>query len=192
VEILKFDPAPRQNRGRNKSMNKSLFAIVGVVAVAALGTTLAGSITLNSGQSVEFGQGVSVTAACDVTSGITLAPSSTFVNAVGTGSFNLGTISFSGIDYSCIGKVFTLKAYDNVANSSALVLNTVGSTFNYATFAYTTVTTANHSSNTDGIYGAPSSLTNGSDGTYQLGIKAGTGVISAQNTYKFTLESSAN
>jgi hypothetical protein len=103
VEILKFDSAPRPSRGKNKSASKALFAIVGVVALATLGSTLAGSITINSGQSVEFGQGVSVTASCDVTGGITLAPSASFVNAEGTGTFNLGTIGFSGIDSTCSG-----------------------------------------------------------------------------------------
>jgi len=189
VEILKFDPAPRQSRGRDKSMGKSLFAIVGVVALAALGTTLAGSITINSGQSVEFGQGVSVTAACDTVGGITLAPSATFINAVGTGTFNLGTISFSGIDGSCIGKVFTVKAYDNVANSAPLYLVTTGSgTFNSATFAYTTTaTSANHSTGTNvGNYSSGAT-----SGTLDLGW-TDTRTISATNTYKFTLESSAS
>jgi len=191
VEILKFDPAPRQNRGSNKSMNKSLFAIVGVVALAALGTTLAGQITLNSGQSVEFGQGVSVTAACDVTGGITMAPSASFVNAVGTGTFNLGTIGFSGIDSTCAGKVFTLKAYDNVANSAPLTLVTTGAgptTWNYATFTFTTPSASNRSSNANtGNYSAGT----GSNGTIDLGW-TDTRTISATNTYKFTLESSAN
>ena len=191
MEILKFDPAPRQNRGSNKSMNKSLFAIVGVVALAALGTTLAGQITLNSGQSVEFGQGVSVTAACDVTGGITMAPSASFVNAVGTGTFNLGTIGFSGIDSTCAGKVFTLKAYDNVANSAPLTLVTTGAgptLWNYATFTFTTPSASNRSSNANtGNYSAGT----GSNGTIDLGW-TDTRTISATNTYKFTLESSAN
>ena len=171
-------------------MNKSLFAIVGVVAVAALGTTLAGQITLNSGQSVEFGQGVSVTAACDVTGGITMAPSASFVNAVGTGTFNLGTIGFSGIDSTCVGKVFTLKAYDNVANSAPLTLVTTGvsTTWNYATFAYTTTaTSSNHSTGTN-IGNFSQGATSG---TLDLGW-TDTRTISATNTYKFTLESSAN
>ena len=190
MEILKFDSAPRPSRGKNKSLGKSLFAIVGVVALAALGTTLAGSITINSGQSVEFGQGVSVTAACDAVGGITLAPSATFVNAVGTGTFNLGTISFSGIDSACVGKVFTVKAYDNVANSSPLILVTTGAstTWNYATFAYTTTaTSSNHSTGTN----VGNFSQGATSGTLDLGW-SDTRTISATNTYKFTLESSAS
>jgi hypothetical protein len=190
VEILKFDSAPRPSRGKNKSASKSLFAIVGVVALAALGTTLAGQININSGNAVEFGQGVSVTAACDTTGGITLAPSATFVNAVGTGTFSLGTIGFSGIDTACAGKIFTLKAYDNVANSAPLSLVTTGAstTWNYATFAFSTPSATSKSSNANvGNYSAGS----GTNGTIDLGW-SDTRTISATNTYKFTLESSAN
>jgi hypothetical protein len=145
---------------------------------------------MNSSQAVEFGQGVSVTAACDVTGGITLAPSASFANATGaTGVFNLGTIGFSGIDSACAGKVFTLKAYGDT-NSTPVTLVTVGvtpTTYNYATFAYTTVTTGNHSTGTNGIYGASS----GSNGTYDLGW-TDTRTASATSIFKFTLESSAN
>jgi hypothetical protein len=191
VEILKFDSAPRPSRGKNKSASKALFAIVGVVALATLGSTLAGSITINSGQNVEFGQGVSVTASCDVTAGITLAPTAQFINAVGTGTFNLGTIGFSGIDSTCVGKVFTLKAYDNVAGSAPLTLVTTGAGagtgYNYATFAYTTPGETTKSSWVNvGNY-----TTGASSGTIDLGW-ADTRTISATNTYKFTLESSAN
>jgi hypothetical protein len=191
VEILKFDSAPRPSRGKNKSASKALFAIVGVVALATLGSTLAGSITINSGQSVEFGQGVSITASCDVSAGITLAPTASFVNAVGTGTFNLGTIGFSGIDSTCVGKVFTLKAYDNVAGSAPLTLVTTGAGagtgYNYATFAYTTPGATTKSSWVNvGNY-----TTGASSGTIDLGW-ADTRTISATNTYKFTLESAAN
>jgi hypothetical protein len=190
VEILKFDSAPRPSRGKNKSASKALFAIVGVVALATLGSTLAGSITINSGQSVEFGQGVSVTASCDVTGGITLAPTATFANAVGTGTFNLGTIAFSGIDSTCAGKIFTLKAYDNVANSAALTLVTTATStlWNYATFAFSAVSASTRSSNAmTGNY----SLGSGTNGTIDLGW-SDTRTISATNTYKFTLESAAS
>ena len=164
-------------------------AIVGVVALAAISTTLAGQIIMNSSQAVEFGQGVSVTAACDVTGGITLAPSASFANAAGaTGVFNLGTVSFSGIDSTCAGKVFTLKAYGDTS-STPVTLTTTGAstTWSFATFAFSTVTTANHSSNTNGVQSAGT----GTNGTYDLGW-TDTRTASAQAISKFTLESSAN
>jgi hypothetical protein len=193
VEILKFDSAPRASRGKSKSTAKPLFAIVGMVALAALGTTLAGQITMNSGQAVEFGQGVSVTASCDVTGGITLAPSATFINAAtGTGTFNLGTIGFTGIDSACQNKVFTLKAYDNTAGSAPLTLTTTGAgagtAWNFATFSFTTPGASTKSSNVNvGNY----SLGSGSNGTIDVGFPD-TRTVSATNVFKFTLESSAS
>ena len=190
MEILKFDSAPRPSRGKNKSASKSLFAIVGVVALAALGTTLAGQININSGNPVEFGQGVSVTAACDAVGGITLAPTSTFINASGGGTFALGTISFSGVDTACAGKIFTLKSYNNVANSAPLTLVTTGAstTWNFATFAFSASTTAKSANINLGNYSAGSGTTNG---TIDVGF-SDTRTISATNVEKFTLESSAN
>ena len=193
MEILKFDSAPRKgsNKSSSRGTSRPVLAVVGLVALAALSTTLAGNISMNSGNAVEFGQGVSVTAACDVTAGITLAPSASFVNvANGTGSFNLGTIAFSGIDSACANKVFTLKAYDNTAGSAPLSLITTGTstTWNYATFAFSAVGSTTHSSNTNA---ASYALGSGSNGTYDLGW-TDTRTVSATNVYKFTLESSAN
>jgi hypothetical protein len=162
-----------------------------MVAIAALGTTLAGQITMNSGQAVEFGQGVSVTASCDVTGGITLAPSATFINAAtGTGTFSLGTISFTGIDSACQNKVFTLKAYDNTAGAAPLQLTTTGgspSTWNYATFAFTSGNTLKSGNINTGNY----SLGGGSNGTIDIGF-TDTRTVSATSVQKFTLESSAS
>jgi hypothetical protein len=163
-----------------------------MVAFAALSTTLAGNISMNSGNAVEFGQGVSVTASCDVTGGITLAPSASFANATGaTGVFNLGTIGFTGIDATCAGKVFTLKAYGDTSSTPVTLVTTgvTPTTWNYATFAFSAVGPTTHSSNTNGVYGA--AATNGSNGTYDLGW-TDTRTASATSVYKFTLESSAN
>lgn len=191
MEILKFDSAPRQSLGKRKSTPKSLFAVVGMVALTALGSTLAGQINMNSGNAVEFGQGVSVTASCDVIGGITLAPSATFINAAsGTGTFNLGTIAFTGIDSACANKVFTLKAYDNTAGAAPLTLTTTGvsTTWNFATFAFTTPGASTKSSNVNvGNY----SLGSGSNGTIDVGFPD-TRTVSATNVFKFTLESSAS
>jgi hypothetical protein len=161
-----------------------------MVAITALGTTLAGSININSGQSVEFGQGVSVTAACDSTGGITLAPSATFINAAnGTGTFNLGTIAFTGIDDDCENRVFTLKGYGNVAGSAPVVLSTVGSTpWSFATFAFKSPGASTKSSN---INVGNFSLGSGSNGTIDVGFPD-TKTASATQIEKFTLESSAN
>jgi hypothetical protein len=133
MEILKFENAPQNSVRKNKTSVRGLVAVAGFAAVAVLGSTLAANISLNSGQSIEFGQGVAVATACD-TDGITVIPRSNFVNASNAGSFNLASISFSGIHNDCEGKLFTVNAY---GDTSAIPLNiaTVSATsYNVATF----------------------------------------------------------
>jgi hypothetical protein len=94
--------------------DKSLKVILGIgalAAVVAVASTLAANININSGP-VEFGQGVSQTAACD--DQITVTPYSTYVNSAGVGSHKLSSIKVSGIDSTeskCSGKTFVIKAY---------------------------------------------------------------------------------
>jgi hypothetical protein len=117
---------------KNKTSVRGLVAVAGFAAVAVLGSTLAANISLNSGP-IEFGQGVAVATACDE-DGITTTPRSTFANASGGGQFNFASISFSGIDDNCSGKLFTINAY---GNTSAIPLNIATSgvnAFNVATF----------------------------------------------------------
>lgn len=120
MEILKFEnaPAPRKSARKNNNL-KSLAGLATVAAVAVLGSTLAANITLGSG-SLEFGQGVQTTAACD--SSITLSPKVTFKNGTNP-QFYLSTISFSDVDTrtansstesggtGCSGKTLTLNTY---------------------------------------------------------------------------------
>jgi len=94
-----------------------------MVAVMGLSSTLAGTITIGTGNAVEFGQGVVTAAACDPA--ITVTPVSSF-NASTTGgsdSFTVSALTISGIGGStgstdsatantgCLGKVFEIRAY---------------------------------------------------------------------------------
>jgi hypothetical protein len=97
-----------------KKKNKSLKVMLGIaalVAVPVVGTTLAGSITVNTGGTVQFGQGVTQAAACD--DEITVTPTATFANAAGATStaFSLSTISVAGIASTCDNKNFIIKVY---------------------------------------------------------------------------------
>jgi hypothetical protein len=142
MEILKFENAP-QKRTRQRSSTKGLLAIAGFAAVAVLGSTLAASITLNSGNTLEFGQGIATTAACD-TDGLQLIPRASFTNAAGTGGvFSLSTVSFTGVSSACLNDVFTLQAYGDTA-ATPLVLATAATgadTYNQATFVWSTTGT---------------------------------------------------
>lgn len=107
-----------------KKKNKSLKVLLGIgvlVAVPVVGTTLAGTITVNTGGSVNFGQGSAAAAACD--SALTISATSAYAT-----NFKVKTITVSGIDLkesggsdnsggSCLGKTLIVSA--DVSNSEA-------------------------------------------------------------------------
>jgi hypothetical protein len=181
MEILKFENASRPVRKKSSS-SKVVLGLAGIAAVALLGSTLAANISLNSGSSVEFGQGVAQTTACD--DSITMTPSANFVNAASGGSFNFSTVAFSGIAAACIGDVFTMKAYGD-SSATPLVLATNGATtYNQATFRFTTFSTSSPGITTSSYTGS------GTDGKLSIGF-SGTQATSGA-VYKLTLESSTN
>ena len=76
-----------------------------LIALPIIGTTLAGTITINSGTAVQFAQGSITTATCDAD--ITISATSTYSN-----DFYLKTITLSGINLvsGCEGKTLTVSA----------------------------------------------------------------------------------
>jgi len=111
MELLKFNDAPKNTR---RGKNPAGFIGAGImVAVMGLSSTLAGTITLNAGETVEFGQGVVNTAACD--SSITLTPVSSFDGD----TFTVSGLTLEGIGVKaggtegrgCEGQVLELRAY---------------------------------------------------------------------------------
>ena len=125
MEILKFENSPRPARKKSSS-SKIILGFASVAAVAMLGSTLAASISLNSGASVEFGQGVAQTTACD--DSITLTPISTFNNSADPARFEFTSFTVTGVDNpACDNKLFTVNAYESTGG-------TVGTyTFTWAT-----------------------------------------------------------
>ena len=146
MEILQFENAPAPRKAPKKSNLKSLAGLATVAAVAVLGSTLAANISLGTGSTLEFGQGVQVTAACDET--ITLTPKVNFVNG-SSPVFMLSTISFSDVDgrainqgtkvsggTGCATRTLTLNAYGDTSatplqiatspSSTALSVATIG------------------------------------------------------------------
>lgn len=120
MSILRFNngTAPK---GARRAKIKSLLPIGALVAVVALGSTLAANINLNGNTAVEFGQGVAQTTACD--SQILVTPISSFQNDEESG-FMFSGLGLSGVDTTdqtnssegCAGKTFTIKAYDGSEN----------------------------------------------------------------------------
>ena len=103
---LGSDEMPEKKKKSNTRNLKIALGLAAVILVPTIGSTLAGSITVGDG-TVEFGQGVVTTAACD--GDITVTPTSVLSSTI----FMLSTVSVTAIDSaSCDGKYFTIKALD--------------------------------------------------------------------------------
>ena len=116
----------------NKKKSKWLKIGIGVsalVLIPTIGSTLAESITIGTG-SVEFGQGLVTTAACD--DEINLAPTS-IINTSVPQSFEILSITLSSINSDCNGKTFRLSAYDSIGDPVSLC-----GLVNYADIVYST------------------------------------------------------
>jgi hypothetical protein len=182
MEILKFEnsaPAPRKSAPK-KSNLKSLAGLATVAAVAVLGSTLAANISLGS-SSIEFGQGVQTTAACD--GSIIISPKVTFVNGANP-VFMLSTISFSDVNAtSCNGKTLTLNAYGDTSATPLQIATVGGST------ALTNATIGISSSPTSaaGTVIAGATGMSGTTGAFDLGLSTPSATSGA--VYKLTLQS---
>ena len=191
MEILKFAnsaPAPRKSSTK-KSNLKSLAGLATVAAVAVLGSTLAANISLGTGSTLEFGQGVQVTAACDES--ITLTPKVNFVNGANP-VFMLSTIGFSNLDSRALGsassnggtgcatRTLTLNAY---GDTSATPLNIATGSVSQATIGITTSTITTSA----GFVVAGTQNINSATTSFDLGITSPAATSGA--VYKLTLQS---
>lgn len=159
MELLKFSEGQKSSR---RGKNPAGFIGAGImVAVMGLSSTLAGTITIGSG-TVEFGQGVVNTAACD--SSITLTPTSSYDYTSNT--FSVSQLDLSGIGTSssstdgegCLGKVLELRAYDETGTLLEFINNDTNTTkalVVYIPSSASDVTTAgNFARNTFNVSGA--------------------------------------
>jgi hypothetical protein len=105
---LGSDEMPEKKKKSNTRNLKIALGLAAVILVPTIGSTLAGTIQLNSGASVEFGQGVVTTAACDPS--ITVTPSSALVGS----TFIATSIAVTGLaNASCNTKTLTIKALNS-------------------------------------------------------------------------------
>jgi hypothetical protein len=90
---------------------KVIFGVALLIAVPAIGSTLAATIAVNAGNSVEFGQGVVATTACD--NSITVTPLDNFDPI--SGLFYLSEIDLTKFDLSgsCAGKRINVRLWNN-------------------------------------------------------------------------------
>jgi hypothetical protein len=100
-----------------KKWNKSPKLILGLavlIAIPVLGTTFAGSIAVNSGSKINFGQGQTQALACDTD--VTITPYASYAG----GKWLLETITVTNLDTQtsgCQGKNITVAAYDGSSNT---------------------------------------------------------------------------
>ena len=116
-----------------------IIALLGVLGLG--GGVLAASITINSGGTIEFGQGTVATIACDTD--VTLAPTSTY--NTGSSTFLVSSVEIRNIDQrqgnssgnnGCNGKTLTVKILDG----SGTVLGSIATAVPSATAASATIT----------------------------------------------------
>ena len=160
---------------KKKSKNRNLKIALGLAAVIlipTIGVTLAGNITIGTANSVEFGQGFTATTSCD--SDITVVPSTVLT----AGTFNLESITVTGVASGCATKNFTFK----VLNASD-VPQIIG-TGNPTSICKVVFETSTSTSSTGAC------IVSGSTST-GFAVAPATGVtLAAANVYKITLETS--
>ena len=117
-----FDDPVEESTGKRRNFKGVLALIVlMIVGGSYIQTTLAANINLNSGSSVEFGQGVAATTACSGATNLTITPLSSFTNASGGGAHYFSSVKVANIPSECHGKDFTINAYGN-SNASPLAI----------------------------------------------------------------------
>jgi hypothetical protein len=168
-----------------KKKNKTLKVMLGIaalVAVPVVGTTLAASIGINTGNNIQFGQGVTQAVACD--SAITVTAGSAFTNASTAGAFSLSTVTISGIDTSaCDGKTFTIHAYKD---TDATPLTVASPTPSASSITTTALKVVFNSSGTHTLSEAGSNYT--VSGTITSIVVTLVTKPAATDVYKFTVE----
>jgi hypothetical protein len=140
-------------------------------------TTLAANISLNSGSPVEFGQGITATAACSGATDLTITPYATFTNASGGGSFYFSSVRVSNIPSSCQGKDFTIKAFENTDSTPLAIFNSNST----SAIVYNNAGTFQLGGGSSGL-----SITSGS-GTFTITFT--NPVALASSVFKITIES---
>jgi hypothetical protein len=173
---LLLDQAVESGEKKKKSQKKLILGLAMLGVIPVIGSTLAASITIGSGN-IEFGQGQRAVVACD--SSVTIAVASAYNNALNSsaGAFELDTITLSGLDTTaCAAKSFTLTARksDGTAVTNGVV------TFTLPAASATSITTQSGATSSSWTANATSSSI-----TFTL-----SGSAAAADVDKVTLETS--
>ena len=132
MEILNLGGSQEPSARPSKKKFKVVLGIGLLAGVMGMGSTLAATVAINTGATVEFGQGVAATTACDTD--ITVTPGTTYVNDTATAgnadNFQMRTITIANLNtdtktadgqtQGCGGDWLIIKAY---TTSSQLATN---------------------------------------------------------------------
>lgn len=168
------DPDFNQPKART-SKSKSFYGVVLSIVAAGLflNSTLAGNISLNSGGSVEFGQGILATTSCD--GSFSIKPTSTYSNAAG--NFQVTALEIKNFDSTsggCAGRALTINFYGETSTASlgSIIIADNGSAFSSAS-----------GSITNSGYGTTSTT---------LTLSLTTPSVVSTSVFKFTVESAVS
>jgi hypothetical protein len=175
------DPIADAHSPSKKKLSSILaFLLLLVGGTYLVQTTLAANISLNTGSPIEFGQGITATAACSGATDLTITPNSSFTNASGAGAFYFSSVTVSNIPTSCYGVDFTINAY-NDSNSSPLAL------FN-STSASAVV--YNNAGTFSGGNGSTGMTVSSGSGTFTVTFNVP--VAQSSNVFKLTIQSGSH
>lgn len=169
--------------------------IIAIIGFMFGGYTLAANIGLGSGQSIEFGQGIQVTAACDPS--INIVPTAKYRNEVPVPDHYVDSIYISNVSRECTDKLMILKAYPET--STSLGINSVApkriARFHMSSSGWT-VDMEGCVHVMQGVYGTPelnsvNLSTNGCSFSYNL-QNSGWVPLKSWQTYRLTLETRQN
>ena len=174
---LGSDEMPEKKKKSNTRNLKIALGLAAVILVPTIGSTLAGQINIGTG-SVEFGQGVLTTAACDTA--ITIVPQAALIS----GSFIATTIAVSGVDNAdCDGKKLTIKMLNT--NNEAQVIGSTDTTSCIFIFDDDSTFTATYSTGVNNCPVLASPAANSSSFTFNTATAVATTAFE-----KITIESS--
>jgi len=175
-----------ENFGGSKPRRKRVFIGAALLLVVPyIGSTLAASVTINSGVATEFGQGSQATIACDTSVNTSISQTwyqtSTYFRVSTISLTNLNNAESSTLNGGCGGKKLKLQ----LLNSSGTAL-AIG-TSNNSSVTITIPTDLGDITDAT-LYGNTSALTNsGSTSTVTITIPSTT-PVNAGDVYRITLE----
>jgi hypothetical protein len=181
TDFYSDDPVEDSHSPTKKKFSSILaFLMLLVGGTYLVQTTLAANISLNTGAPIEFGQGITATAACSGETDLTITPYSSFTNASGGGAFYFSSVTVSNIPTSCYGVDFTINAYD-ASNSAPLAI--------FNSTSASAVVYNNAGTFSRGIGSTGMTVASGS-GTFTVTFT--TPVAQSSNVFKLTIQSGAH